>query len=255
MIVFEKISPDSDAVKFDSTATHNNQKKVFFTSAEHIFGFLLLLFRKNLGLNQQEMGAVLISGQKLSKTGYAKLERAETRINIQTLFDLSCLTQINFSHILTMYNHLLHTVGESKSEVGFSEMLGHYRIGNISSQTTFKKIGSIKSTYSAKYDCYIDVIGQKNIDLINNDINRLINDAVREHIKIRADAIINEDLYRSEYTIQTSLIDHEALALLKVQYDQEPKWVRREYSFERYDELISMGVDIHTTVIWNLTCE
>ncbi|MEG6548151.1 helix-turn-helix transcriptional regulator [Acinetobacter bereziniae] len=252
MHVFKKISPDSDAVEFDAVATHNNQKKIFFTSAEHIFGFLLLLFRKNLGLNQEEMGAVLINGQKLSKTGYAKLERAETRINIQILFDLSCLTQINFSHIFTIYNHLLHTIGESKCEVGFSEMLGHYGIGNISSQTIFKKIGSIKSTYSAKYESYIDVIGQQNIDLINNTINHHINDAVRDHIKRRADAIINANMYRNLNTIQTSLVDHEAVALLKEQYDKEPEWVRKKYSFDRYDELISMGVDLHTTVIMNL---
>lgn len=246
MYVFKKISPDSDAVEFDAVATHNNQKKVFFTSAENIFGFLLLLFRKNLGLNQEEMGAVLTHGQKLSKTGYAKLERAETRINIQVLFDLSFLTQINFSHIFTLYNHLLHTVGESKNHVGFFEMCGQYGIGNISAQTTFKKIGSIKSTYSAKFDSYIDVIGKQNIDLINNTINQHLHDEVRKHIKIRAEAIINADKYKDECTIKTNLVDHDALALLKKQYEAEPEWVRKEYTFDRYDELMSMGVNIHT---------
>lgn len=246
MYVFKKISPDSDAVEFDPVATHKNQKKVFFTSAENIFGFLLLLFRKNLGLNQEEMGAVLTYGQKLSKTGYAKLERAETRINIQVLFDLSFLTQIEFNIILTMYNHLLHAVGKSKSHVGFFEMCGQYGLGNISAQTTFKKIGSIKGTYSAKFDSYIDVIGKQNIDIINNTINHHLHNEVRKHIKIQADAIINADKYRDECTIKTNLVDHEALALLKKQYEAEPEWVRKEYTFDHYDELMSMGVDIHT---------
>jgi transcriptional regulator with XRE-family HTH domain len=245
MYVFKKISPDSDAVEFDPVATHKNQKKVFFTSAENIFGFLLLLFRKNLGLNQEEMGAVLTYGQKLSKTGYAKLERAETRINIQVLFDLSHLTQINFSHILTMYNHLLHLVGESESTVAFFEMCGHYGIGNVPNQTTFKKTGSNKGVYSAKFDSYIDVIGKKNIDLINNTINHHLNDELRSYIKMQADAIINPEKYRNEYTIKTNLVDDEALALLKKQYEAEPEWVRKEYTFDRYDELMSMGVDIH----------
>lgn len=252
MHIFKRIRPNSDAVEFDTVATHNNQKKAFFTSPELIFGFLLLLFRKNLGLNQEAMGAVLTYGHPYSKTGYAKLERAETRINIQVIFDLSYLTGINFSHILTIYNHLLHTVGESKSTIGFFEMCGQYGIGNIPSYTTYKKIGSVKGTYSAKFDSYIDVIGQENIDLINNTINHHLNDAVRLSIKSHADAIINAEKYKDKYRIKTDLIDHEALALLKEHYDSEPKWVRKEYSFDDYVETKGMGVDIHTTMTMNL---
>ena len=190
------------------------------------------------------MGAVLKYGQKLSKTGYAKLERAETSINIQIIFDLSYLTQINFSHILTMYNHLIHTIGESESAVGFSEICGLYGIGNIPSRTKLKSTNSIKETYSAKYDSYIDVIGKQNIDLINNTINCYLSSEIRNDIKIRADTILNPENYAC--AIKTNLVDHEALALLKEQYEAEPAWVRREYTFDRYDELMTMGVDIHT---------
>lgn len=254
MLVFNKISPDTDAIEFDEIATHNSQKNTFFTSAEQIFGFLLLLFRKNLGLNQEEMGAVLIHDQKLSKTGYAKLERAETRINFQILFELSYLTQINFSHIFTMYNHLLHTLGESKSEVGFSEVLGHYFVGNISGVCTFENIGTIKETYSAKYERYVDIIGQKNIDLINSTINFHLNDVIREQIKLRADSIVNRHKYKDNLNkIQTGLIDHEALALLKKQYDKEPASIRKKYTFEEYDEMVSMGVNLKATVQMILT--
>ncbi|HDZ1840716.1 TPA: hypothetical protein RRZ02_001179, partial [Acinetobacter baumannii] len=66
------------------------QKKIFVTSPEEIFGYLLYLFRKNLDLTQEQMGAVLkyeAKSSSYSKTGYAKLERAETGINLQIIFD------------------------------------------------------------------------------------------------------------------------------------------------------------------------
>ena len=61
---------------------------------------------------------------------------------------------------------------------------------------------------------------------------------------IEITTILNPENY--ECAIKTNLVDHEALALLKEQYEAEPAWVRREYTFDRYDELMTMGVDIHT---------
>lgn len=198
MLIINKVSEDSDAVMFDYDATHQSQKRAFVTSPEDIFAFLLILFRKNLGLTQEQMGAVLTHKKPYSKTGYAKLERAETSINIQIIFDLSYLTGINFSSILTMYNHLLHVIANSKDEVIFHKMCGHYGLGNSGGYMTFKNIGTIKETYATKLKNYIDIVGQTNIDLINNTINENMIEEMKGAIKFRAECIVNSMKYPIE---------------------------------------------------------
>lgn len=191
-------SKNLDVSMIDEEATHQSQKKVFVTSPEEIFAFLLLSFRRNLGLNQQQMGAILTHDKPYSKTGYAKLERAETSINIQIIFDLSFLTGINFSLILKLYNRLLHVIANSKYEVIFHKMCGNYRLGNRGGYIVFKDIGTIKQTYATKLQDYIDIVGQTNINLINNTINETITDQARESIKFRADCIVNSMKYPIE---------------------------------------------------------
>lgn len=250
MIVINK-SKDSEAIFFDEHKTHLEQKKSFFTSAEEIFGYMLLLFRLNLGLNQEQMGAVLIYNKPMSKSGYAKIERAENSINIQILFDLSFLTGIDFSHILTIYNELVHRIANAKNDVViFNEMCGHYGLGKNSGYIEFKKIGLIKETYKAKIKNYNDVVGESTLNLVNNTINKYLILERKEHIKFRADCIINSKKFpNTSNTISTNLIDKEALAKLKKQYAAEPEWVKKEYSFDKYDQLLSMGVDIHTKIV------
>lgn len=252
MIVIKK-SKDSDAIFFDELQTHLEQKKAFFTSAEEIFGFMLLLFRLNIGLNQEQMGAVLIFNKPMSKSGYAKIERAENTISMQTLFDLSFLTEINFSHILTIYNELVHTIANSKNDVIlFNEMCGHYGLGNRGGYIEFKKTGTIKETYKAKIKSYNDVVGESTLKLVNNTINKYLTPEMKDQIKFRADCIINSKKNTNESnTIQTGLIDKEALKILEEQYAAEPEWVRKEYSFDKYDQLLSMGVDIHKQIFFN----
>ena len=186
MLITNKVSEDSDAIMFDYDATHQSQKRAFVTSPEDIFAFLLILFRKNLGLTQEQMGAVLTHKKPYSKTGYAKLERAETSINIQIIFDLSYLTGINFSSILTMYNHLLHVIANSKDEVIFHKMCGHHGLGNSGGYMIFKNIGTI------------DIVGQTNIDLINNTINENMINEMKGAIKFRAECIVNSMKYPIE---------------------------------------------------------
>lgn len=252
MIIFKKVRKDSDAIWFDAKQTHIEQKKAFFTSAEEIFGYMLLLFRLNIGLNQEQMGAVLISNKPMSKSGYAKIERAENSVNIQILFDLSFLTGINFSRILTIYNELVHTIATAKNDVIiFNEMCGHYGLGNNGGYVEFKETGSIKETYKAKVKSYNDVIGESTLKLINNTINKHLPPEIKESIKFRADCIINSKKYPdTSNTIKTGLIDKEALKKLEKQYAAEPEWVRKEYSFDKYDQLLSMGVDIHKRIFF-----
>lgn len=250
MIVLRS-SKDSDAIAFDELQTRLEQKKSFFTSAEEIFGYMLLLFRLNIGLNQEQMGAVLIYNKPMSKSGYAKIERAENSINIQILFDLSFLTGVNFSNILTIYNELVHTIANSENdEIIFNEMCGHYGLGNNGGYVEFKEIGSIKETYKAKIKSYNDVVGESTLKLVNNTINQFLTPEIKQGIKFRADSIINTKKYPdTSNTIRTGLIDKEALKKLEEQYAAEPEWVRKEYSFEKYDQLLSMGVDIHKRIV------
>ncbi|WP_160246241.1 hypothetical protein [Acinetobacter indicus] len=251
MIVFKK-SQDSDAIFFDEHKTHLEQKKAFFTSAEEVFGYMLLLFRLNMGLNQEQMGAVLIYNKPMSKSGYSKIERAENSVNIQILFDLSFLTGINFSHILTIYNELVHTIANAKNDIViFNEMCGHYGLGNNGGYVEFKKIGPIKETYKAKIKNYNDVVGESTLKLVNNTINKYLTPEMKEHIKFRADCIINSKKYPNKSNIiQTGLIDKEALKKLEEQYAAEPESVRKEYTFDKYAQLLRMGIDIHKRIFF-----
>lgn len=200
------VKPRNDGtlgVDFDLTQTRIDQRKVFFTSPEQVFGFLLVIFRKYLGLNQEEMGAVLVLNKPYSKTGYAKLERGETSINIQTIFDLSLLTGIKHYHILNMYHFLLTVINSSEETIVFHEPCGTYGFGNGGGYVDFKNGSTVKETYSAKLKNYSFIIGKENIDQIIKHIDfaivEVIEDSIKddvrknliEGIKFRATCLVN----------------------------------------------------------------
>lgn len=206
VIFMLSIKPKGDgklAVNFDLTETRINQRKVFFTSPEQVFGFLLVIFRKYLGLNQEEMGAVLVYNKPYSKTGYAKLERGETSINIQTIFDLSFLTNIQYHHILNMYNYLLSVIAKSNETVVFHEPCGLYGYGNGGGFVDFKNGSTIKETYSAKLKNYSFIIGKENLDKVIQHIDLAIvenvdqghkkdvREEIKASIKFRASCLLN----------------------------------------------------------------
>lgn len=178
------------------------QKKIFVTSPEEIFGYLLYLFRKNLGLTQEQMGAVLkFEGSRpyYSKTGYAKLERAETGINLQVIFDLSFLTDLPYYLIFDIYMALIEAINSNSNiTIQFHEMCGQHALGNARSKLMVdsETKESYKIRYSTKYKEYPEAIGQTYIDKVNRILNTYILEAKREIIKLRAESIVNTKKYK-----------------------------------------------------------
>ncbi|MDC4304547.1 helix-turn-helix domain-containing protein, partial [Acinetobacter baumannii] len=148
-------------------AINKTREKIFITSADEVFGFMLCLIRKKLTLTQEEMG-LIIGGEQFqySKTGYAKLERGETSINIQIIFNLSQLLACNHIDLFLLYDSIIHSLSNSQHfTVQFDPMIGIYGMGKYSS-TTLAKIEKRKGEHRFKIFC--DNIGDNNIKLINN---------------------------------------------------------------------------------------
>lgn len=195
-------TPDTRTVKQILDDEIALQKKIFVTSPEEIFGYLLYLFRKNLDLTQEQMGAVLKFGDEsssYSKTGYAKLERAETGINLQVIFDLSFLTDLPYYWIFKIYTILIEAINSNPNiTIQFHEMCGQHALGNAYSKLMMdnEKKELYKIRYSTKYKEYPEAIGQTYIDEVNKIINTNIPKEKKEMIKFRAECIINTKKYK-----------------------------------------------------------
>ncbi|CAM0621366.1 helix-turn-helix transcriptional regulator [Acinetobacter baumannii] len=167
--------------------------KIIITSAEEIFGYMLYLFRKNLGLNQTEMGQV-IGGLfvKYTRSGYSKLERGDSGISIQIIFHLSSLISVHHCHLFAIYDEIIKMIAFNKKfNVHFKEPIGLYGFGTLGITTEKLMKKSVKKELGhhqhLKFD---DVLGQHNLRQINKIIESLIPDIVRESIQIRAKALV-----------------------------------------------------------------
>ncbi len=195
-------TPDTRTIKQVVDDEIALQKKIFVTSPEEIFGYLLYLFRKNLDLTQEQMGAVLkyeAKSSSYSKTGYAKLERAETGINLQIIFDLSFFTDLPYNWIFEIYTALIEAINSNPNiTIQFHEMCGQHALGNAYSKlmTDNEKKELYKIRYSTKYKEYPEAIGQTCIDKVNEILNTYILKEKREIIKLRAESIVNAKKYK-----------------------------------------------------------
>lgn len=94
---------DNLAVSFDQLMQAvKAQQKIFKTTPDRLFGYILLLFRTELELNQEDMGRML----GLSKSSYNKFENGSQSINISHVFLLSHLTNVPRSFIYSLHDHL-----------------------------------------------------------------------------------------------------------------------------------------------------
>ncbi|ATZ66128.1 helix-turn-helix domain-containing protein [Acinetobacter haemolyticus] len=167
--------------------------KIIITSAEEIFGYMLYLFRKNLGLNQTEMGQV-IGGLffKYTRSGYSKLERGDTGISIQIIFHLSSLISVHHFHLFAIYDEIIKMIAFNKKfNVHFKEPVGFYGLGTIG--ITIDKLikKSVKKELGQhQHSKFDDLLGQHNLKQINKIIESLIPTIVRESVQIRAKELV-----------------------------------------------------------------
>jgi len=80
------------------------QKRIFKTTPDRLFGYILFLFRSELELNQEEMGKMLAG---LSKSSYSKYENGIQSINISHIFLLSHVTNVTRSFIYELHEYLV----------------------------------------------------------------------------------------------------------------------------------------------------
>lgn len=159
------------------------------TNAEEIFGYMMRLFRKNLGLTQEEMGLIL--GREhftYSKAGYAKLERGDTRINIECIFHLSNLTGLSHIAIFGLYDKIINIIFHNKdTPVHFYPCLGHYGMGQFPLRTT----EMIKKKNAHRYSEFDKMLGKENLNSINTMLNENINPFIRNNIKISVERAVS----------------------------------------------------------------
>lgn len=80
-----------------------DQKKVFRTTPDQLFGYILFLFRNEMGLNQESMGQ-LLGGT--SKSTYNKLENGIHAPHFSHIFLLCNLTKVPRTFIYEIYEYL-----------------------------------------------------------------------------------------------------------------------------------------------------
>ncbi|MEN8339910.1 helix-turn-helix transcriptional regulator [Acinetobacter baumannii] len=172
--------------------------KVFITNANEIFGHMMRLIRKNLGLTQEEMGLILGREQfTYSKAGYSKLERGDTGINIDFIFHLSNLTGLSHVTIFSLYSEIINAIFHNKfKSVQFDPIIGQYGMGTFSqkpkkiTEDTQKKLNENKKNEQRYWE--IDkMLGKENINAINTMLNENINPFIRNNIKISVERAVS----------------------------------------------------------------
>ncbi|MFX8122001.1 helix-turn-helix transcriptional regulator [Acinetobacter baumannii] len=172
--------------------------KVFITNANEIFGHMMRLIRKNLGLTQEEMGLILGREQfTYSKAGYSKLERGDTGINIDFIFHLSNLTGLSHVTIFSLYSEIINAIFHNKfKSVQFDPIIGQYGMGTFSqkpkkiTEDTQKKLNENKKNEQRYWE--IDkMLGKENINAINTMLNENINPFIINNIKISVERAVS----------------------------------------------------------------
>lgn len=183
---------EEDKKQLEKMEKNFEKKEGVITNAEEIFGYMMRLFRKNLGLTQEEMG--LIIGREhftYSKAGYAKLERGESGINIECIFHLSNLTGLNHVTIFCLYDEIINAIFHNKIKpVHFYPIIGHYGMGTFPLKTIKileeEKLEEELLEKKKKNHRYLEfdkILGKENLNHINNMLNENINPFIRMNIK------------------------------------------------------------------------
>ncbi|MDR0000492.1 hypothetical protein RFW86_03950 [Acinetobacter sp. 11367] len=171
--------------------------KVFITNANEIFGYMMRLIRKNLGLTQEEMGLILREQFTYSKAGYSKLERGDTGINIDCIFHLSNLTGLSHITIFSLYNEIINAIFHNKFKpVQFNPIIGQYGMGTfhqkpeIMTEETQEKLKENKKN-ELRYIEINKMLGKENLNAINIMLNENINPFVRDNIKLSVERVVS----------------------------------------------------------------
>lgn len=121
--ILEKIDPLLKKVMDENREPNREELKQFIdkyrsrliTDHVRIFGFMLLLIRKKLGLSQTEMG-LLISNfgtvnirhrGGLSKSGYSKIENGLTHLDFEIIFILSSQLDVGVDTLFNIYYKII----------------------------------------------------------------------------------------------------------------------------------------------------
>lgn len=171
--------------------------KVFITNANEIFGYMMRLIRKNLGLTQEEMGLILREQFTYSKAGYSKLERGATGINIDCIFHLSNLTGLSHITIFSLYNEIINAIFHNKFKpVQFNPIIGQYGMGTfhqkpeIMTEETQEKLKENKKN-ELRYIEINKMLGKENLNAINTMLNENINPFIRDNIKLSVEKAVS----------------------------------------------------------------
>lgn len=113
-IIQKLMDEKQDGPNLKEISEYNNQyKQVLITNHVKLFGFMLYLIRRELGLNQTDMGIFLknYSNNKhrigLSKSGYSKIENGLTNLDFELVFILSDRLKVDFNIIYELYSKII----------------------------------------------------------------------------------------------------------------------------------------------------
>ena len=95
---------NSDHLSFDETMKIlEDQQRTFRCSVDSLFGYILYLFRTELGVSQESMGFQLGG---ISKSGYSKLENGISSLHISHVYMLSHITNVPRKFIYDLLDYL-----------------------------------------------------------------------------------------------------------------------------------------------------